>query len=365
MKSERCGRENSRGMPVTRGSSESTRLTLAQGPSILMPAMARAELVRQLPLPRRGRGTCASGRRSRRRPGAAISAPSSRSTPRARPSRTSMRATGADVADLGAELAGGRGHGLRDRAHAADHVAVEALELVLAARQEVEEQAERRAGRVGSAVLAVDVVGEEERLDLLGLVVAVEEVSEAAGQERDHAADLAARDRRETPADPQRLEEAREAPRVHVRRRLEKEGLEVAREPLQLVVDADERARVARPRASSSSRTVRSRSDHQGTTVPSGNGTSSAGSHGTIRRPWTRQLEVADHLGPQHARDVGGRRGAAAGRDLLGHAGAADDLSPLEDERREAAPRQVGGRRQAVVAARPRRWRRRSAREGV
>ena len=73
----------------------------------------------------------------------------------------------------------GRRHRLRDRAHAADHVAHEALELVLAAGEQVEEQAERRARLVRAAVLAVDVVGEHERLDLLGLVVAVEEVAEA------------------------------------------------------------------------------------------------------------------------------------------------------------------------------------------
>ena len=69
-----------------------------------------------------------------------------------------------------------------------------------------------------------------------------------------------------------------------------------------------------------------------------------------MRRPCAAEVEVADHLGPEHARDVGGRRGAAAGGDLLGDAAAADDLAPLEHEGAEARAGEVGGRGQAVVA---------------
>src|SRR5262249_57724970 len=67
--------------------------------------------------------------------------------------------------DRGAEPAGRRGHRLGDRAHAAEDVAVEALEVVVAAGEQVEEQTERRPRRIRSAVFAVDVVGEKERLD--------------------------------------------------------------------------------------------------------------------------------------------------------------------------------------------------------
>ena len=203
-------------------------------------------------------------------------------------------------------------------------------------------------GRVGTAVLAVHVVGEEERLDLLGLVVAVEEVAEAAGQERDHAPDLGGRDVAEAPADPQRLEEAREPARADVRRRLEEEGLEVARQALQLVVDADERARVAdRELLELAHRLLAVRPPgHDGAIGKRHEQRRIARDHLEAVR---RELQVADDLGAQHARDVGRRRRAAARRDLLGHAGAADDRPPLEDERREPAAREIGRRRQAVV----------------
>ena len=93
--------------------------------------------------------------------------------------------------------------------------------------------------------------------------------------------------------------------------------------------------------------------------LPSGNGHEERRVAGHHAQPVRRELEVPDHLGPQHARDVGGRRGPAARGDLLGHAGAADDLPPLDDERREPGARQVGRGRQAVVASARRRWRRR------
>ncbi len=191
--------------------------------------------------------------------------------------------------DLRAELPGRGRHRLRDRPHPAQDVAVEALELVLASREEVKEKPERRAGRIGPAVLAVDVVGQEERLDLLGLVVAVQKIAQASGQKRDHPADLVARDSAKPPADPQRLEQSGETAGVHVRRRLQEEGLEVARQLLELVVHPDERARVG-GESFESSRTVRSRSDHHGATVPSGNGTSRAGSQGTMRSPCRARL---------------------------------------------------------------------------
>ena len=40
-----------------------------------------------------------------------------------------------------------------------------------------------------------------------------------------------------------------------------------------------------------------------------------------------------------------------AGKDLLGHGGAAEDVAPLEDEHLSARAREVGGVDEAVVAA--------------
>jgi hypothetical protein len=67
-------------------------------------------------------------------------------------------------------------------------------------------------------------------------------------------------------------------------------------------------------------------------------------------QPAFGQAEVGHDLGPQHARDVGGRRGANARRDLLGHAGAPDDLAALEHDRPQAGAREVERGGQPVVA---------------
>ena len=72
---------------------------------------------------------------------ARISVPSSSTTPRARPSRTSICATGAEVRISTPSFSSRRGQGLGDCAHAAHDVSVEALQFVLAAAQ-ADERAE-------------------------------------------------------------------------------------------------------------------------------------------------------------------------------------------------------------------------------
>ena len=113
-------------------------------------------------------------------------------------------------------------------------MAHEPLHLVLAPGEQVEEQAEGRASVVGAAVFAIDVVGQDQRLDLLRLVVPVEELAEAAGQERHHLGDLAAADAPEALRDAKQLAKALEASRSRVGRGLEEERLQVAGQPLQL-----------------------------------------------------------------------------------------------------------------------------------
>ena len=243
-----------------------------------------------------------------------------------------------------------RRHRLRDGAHAAENVAVETLDLVLAAGQQMEEKAQGRSGRIGSAVFAVDVVREKECLDLLGLVVAVEEVAERAGQERDHAPGLGGRDAAEAAADAQRFEKPRPSPRSDVRGRLEKEGLEVAREALELVVDPHERLRVrGRELFELGDGALPLRPPRNGGAVRKRDQERRIAGHHLQAVPG--EIEIADDLGPEHARDVGRRRRPAARSDLLGHTSAADDRAPLEHERREARPREIRRRRQAVVPA--------------
>ncbi len=64
----------------------------------------------------------------------------------------------------------------------------------------------------------------------------------------------------------------------------------------------------------------------------------------------TRQFQVADDLRAQQADDVGEFGEAIAGKDFLGHRGAADDVAPFQDHDLLAGARQVGAGDQAVVA---------------
>ena len=66
--------------------------------------------------------------------------------------------------------------------------------------------------------------------------------------------------------------------------------------------------------------------------------------------PALGQLHVPPDGLAQHADHVGAGRRAEAGSELLGHAGAADELAPLEDQRLQARLRQVEAGDEAVVA---------------
>ncbi len=69
-----------------------------------------------------------------------------------------------------------------------------------------------------------------------------------------------------------------------------------------------------------------------------------------IAQPVPLELEVLDHLRPQHAEHLGGAGDAVARHDLVGDAGAADPVVALDAERRQPVARQVGGGDQPVVA---------------
>jgi hypothetical protein len=64
-------------------------------------------------------------------------------------------------------------------------VAVKPLLFIFASAQQMEQQTKGGSRLVGSTVLAVNVVREEERLNFFGLVMAIEEVSQASGEKRD------------------------------------------------------------------------------------------------------------------------------------------------------------------------------------
>ena len=252
-------------------------------------------------------------------------------------------------ANLDAPPPAGRGHGLRDRPHPAHHVPHESLYLVLAPGEQVEEQPEGGARVVRPAVLAVDVVGKDQGLDLLRFVVAVEEVTEAAGQERDHLGNLKAADAPEAARGPEQLAQAFDAAGPGIRGGLQEERLQVAGQAFQLGVDAYPRLRVLRgdPFDLRHHALALGPPGHDGPVQERHLEIGVAGHHAQAVRS---EVEVADHLGPEHARDVGRRGRAAAGGDLLGDAAAAHDLAPLDHEGAEARKGEIGGRGEAVVS---------------
>ena len=82
-------------------------------------------------------------------------------------------------------------------------------------------------------------------------------------------------------------------------------------------------------------------------------GTHRGQQRGRLHQPQAvaRQAQLAHHRGRQAADRVGQERHAGAGRDLRRDQGTADPLTPLQEERAQAAARQVGGADEAVVAA--------------
>ena len=101
------------------------------------------------------------------------------------------RPAGADVnvrnrcrgPDLDSHFSSRRRQGLSDCAHAAHDVSVEPLQLVFAAAQQMEEQADGSARLIRSAMLAVYVVGKEHGLYFFRLVIVIEEFAQASSQE--------------------------------------------------------------------------------------------------------------------------------------------------------------------------------------
>ena len=66
--------------------------------------------------------------------------------------------------ELGARLPRRRRHRLGDRAHAPDHVAEPALDIVVPAREQVEQEPDRRAGPVGRACIPYTLFARNIRL---------------------------------------------------------------------------------------------------------------------------------------------------------------------------------------------------------
>ena len=130
-------------------------------------------------------------------------------------------------ADFRSEASGRRGHSVGDGAHATHDVSVEALLFALTAAEEVEQQPESAAGLVRAAVFAIDIVGKKQCFYLFGFVVTVEEVTEAAGQERDQLRDLSGGDSAKAFAGAEQVGPSVKRLCTGLGRRLEKKWLEI------------------------------------------------------------------------------------------------------------------------------------------
>ena len=146
--------------------------------------------------------------------------------------------------DFDSELSSRRCQRLGDRAHAAHHVSIEALQFVLAAAQQMEEQADGRARLIRSAMLAINVVGKEHGLHFFGLVIVIEKFAQASGQEGNQLRDFVTRNPAEFFSHAKQVGPAAHASGVDLRRRLHEKRLQVARQFFQLVVDLDKSFRI-------------------------------------------------------------------------------------------------------------------------
>src|ERR1700751_1972 len=212
----------------------------------------------------------------------------------------------------------------------------------------MKEQSDRRPRLVWAAMLAVDTVGNEHRLDRVRFVVAIQKLTQAPGEKRQQLGNFAVRDIPEPATQSKKLADARNTLRTDLRRWFQKEWLQVARELFQLIIDLRKPygilARVlpkfcdgtlaVHPPGDDS--TVRARDLHGRIT----------GQHSQSK---FRQLEISDHFRPQHAGDVGCCGRPDAGCDFLSNAAAANDFPAFEDKRSQSRAREIGRCGESIV----------------
>src|SRR5271155_791329 len=99
---------------------------------------------------------------------------------------------------------------------------------MLSTAQQMEQQADGSARLVGTAVLAVNIVGQEQSLDFVGLVVPIEKFSQAASEKRNESRNFSGRNRSESFDYPKQIGPPLHALSIDLRRRLQEKRLQVA-----------------------------------------------------------------------------------------------------------------------------------------
>ena len=222
----------------------------------------------------------------------------------------------------------------------------------------MEQQADRRSRLVRPAVLAVHVVRQVSVLTLSDSKCGPGSRPGCRSGTRP-SADLVAVDA----AEPHRVRAARSTKprgpaRVDVGRRLQEVRLQVARPASSIRLCTRRNVCASRAREPPDlirSGAGRSSRDHHAVAVQERDLQARLARHHA--QPVVAQPEVADDLGAKHARDVGRRRRAAAGGDLLGDAATADD-SRRSSTRVEDRPGPGVRGRSIRCGRRRRRWRR-------
>ena len=322
-------------MPRTCGSASSTRLTLPHGPSILIPPTA----ARKSP----GSSTASTswrnvrfGRRGEHRPGRDLGAVRQRDHGRpaafTRSARLASRWRSAPAARPAEAIA----------------PLIAPIPPITWPKNPCLPRARRRtaggrpgrlrcpAGR-GRRALAVQVVGQQQRLGLPGINLLSMNWPRlpVAGSSGPRAS------RPRTPRSRRPRRSSSRPPRRPVARvsggRSRNRGCSRAASAFSSASAARyERASAGENRSISAA--VRAGSFHAATTSPPSRATWKRRLARHHPQPVRAQVQLPDHLGPQHGRDVGGGRCPAAGGDLLGDAASAHHLTPLEHQRGQASP---------------------------
>ncbi len=250
------------------------------------------------------------------------------------------------AANVGAEVAGGCRQRLRQPAHAAAHVGPDTSRAAALAHHVVEQHVRGPRHR-GGCHRPDDRVGRQRRLQLLRLEPAVEDRPRGAGEDLHR---LACR----VSQPPVRASEREQRPEVaearlrQIGRRHRQRGLDHRRDTLEHRLVLRIALGVARAELGDlPARELGVGAHHQG--APVGKRRERRGVAGEDLVAVGGQPQVADDRRVEEAVDVRGGGDLVAGKRLLGDAGAADDVAPLEHEHTPAGSRQVAGRDQPVV----------------
>ena len=216
-------------------------------------------------------------------------------------------------------------------------MSVKALQFVLSAAEQMKEQSDGCPRLVRSAMLAVDVVGQKHRLHFLGLIVMIEKLAQAAGEERYKLRDFSTGNATKSFPHPEQVSPALHGGGVDFRRRLHEERLQITCQLFQLIIDLHKPCCIFCGNLRKFfSRSLAIHPPRHHMPVREGNlDRRIAGNHA---QAVTRQLQFRNHFRPQHAGDIRGGGHAAAGRDFFGHTTSANNLAALQHKGATAPP---------------------------